>query len=41
MKSPGNNLASVLQGTLRNFLYAMNAIIEKKQSEGGDAPQEQ
>ena len=41
MKSPGNNLASVLQGTLRNFLYALNAIIEKKQSDGGDAPQEQ
>jgi large subunit ribosomal protein L10 len=42
MKSPGNNLASVLQGTLRNLLYALNAIIEKKQSEGGDsAPQEQ
>jgi large subunit ribosomal protein L10 len=42
IKSPGNNLASVLQGTLRNLLYALNAIIEKKQSEGGDTtPQEQ
>lgn len=41
MKSPGNNLVSVLQGTLRNFMYAMNAIIEKKKSEGdtGEAPE--
>lgn len=41
MKSPGNGLVSVLQGTLRNFLYAVNAVIEKKQSEpgSGDAPQ--
>ena len=40
MQSPGNNLVSVLQGTLRNLLYAMNAIIEKKKSEGetGEAP---
>ena len=37
MQGPGNALASVLQGTLRNFMYAMNAIIEKKQAEGGDA----
>jgi large subunit ribosomal protein L10 len=42
VKSPGSNLASVLQGTLRNLLYGLNAIIEKKQSEGGGAaPQEQ
>ena len=33
VKSPGNNLVSVLQGTLRNLLYVVNAIIEKKQSE--------
>ena len=39
LQGPGNALASVLQGTLRNFMYAMNAIIEKKQSEGGEAPQ--
>ena len=39
IKSPGNALVSVLQGTLRNLLYAMNAIIEKKQSEGGESPQ--
>jgi large subunit ribosomal protein L10 len=37
---PGNGLVSVLQGTLRNLLYAMNAIIDKKQAEGGEAPQE-
>lgn len=43
IKSPGDGLVSVLQGTLRNFLYAMNAIIEKKQSEGegGESPQEE
>ena len=41
VKSPGDSLVSVLQGSLRNFMYAMNAIIEKKQTEGGDsAPQE-
>ena len=42
LQGPGNGLVSVLQGTLRNLLYAMNAIIEKKQSEGGEAeaPQE-
>ena len=40
IKSPGNGLVSVLQGTLRNLLYACNAIIEKKQAEGGDSPQE-
>jgi large subunit ribosomal protein L10 len=38
--SPGNGLVSVLQGPLRNMLYAINAIIDKKQSEGGDSPQE-
>ncbi|MFQ5512415.1 MAG: 50S ribosomal protein L10 [Candidatus Krumholzibacteriia bacterium] len=38
--SPGNGLVSVLQGTLRNLLYAFNAIIDKKQTEGGDIPQE-
>ena len=39
LKSPGNNLVSVLQGTVRNLLYVVNAIIEKKQSEpeGGEA----
>jgi large subunit ribosomal protein L10 len=42
LQGPGNALASVLQGTLRNLLYAMNAIIDKKQSEGGSgaSPQE-
>lgn len=40
IKSPGNGLVSVLQGTLRNLLYACNAIIEKKKVEGGDSPQE-
>jgi large subunit ribosomal protein L10 len=39
IRSPGNNLVSVLQGTLRNLMYALNAIIEKKQNEGGDVPQ--
>ena len=40
IKSPGNGLVSVLQGTLRNLLYAFNAIIDKKQADGGDSPQE-
>jgi large subunit ribosomal protein L10 len=41
VKSPGDGLVSVLQGTLRNLLYALNAIIEKKQAEGGaTAPQD-
>lgn len=35
--SPGNRLVSVLQGTLRNLLYALNAIVEKKQAEPGNA----
>ena len=35
--SPGNRLVSVLQGSLRNLLYALNAIVEKKQSEPGSA----
>ncbi len=35
--SPGNRLVSVLQGSLRNLLYAINAIVEKKQSEPGSA----
>jgi large subunit ribosomal protein L10 len=41
LKGPGNGLVSVLQGTLRNLLYAFNAIIEKKESEpaSGDTPQ--
>jgi len=30
--SPGNRLVSVLQGSLRNLLYALNAIVEKKQA---------
>jgi large subunit ribosomal protein L10 len=37
LQGPGNGLVGVLQGTLRNLLYALNAIVEKKQSEGGDA----
>jgi large subunit ribosomal protein L10 len=37
IKSPGNRLVSVLQGSLRNLLYALNAVIEKKQSEPGSA----
>ncbi|MDH3215753.1 MAG: 50S ribosomal protein L10 [Candidatus Krumholzibacteria bacterium] len=41
IKSPGDSLVSVLQGPLRNLLYALNAITEKKQAQGGgDAPQE-
>ena len=40
LQSPGNGLVSVLQGTLRNLLYAVNAIIEKKKAEGGEAPVE-
>jgi len=35
--SPGNRLVSVLQGSLRNLLYALNAIVEKKQAEPGSA----
>jgi large subunit ribosomal protein L10 len=37
IKSPGNRFVSVLQGPLRNLLYALNAIAEKKQSEPGSA----
>jgi large subunit ribosomal protein L10 len=37
LKSPGNRLVSVLQGSLRNLLYALNAVIEKKQAEPGSA----
>jgi large subunit ribosomal protein L10 len=37
IKSPGNRLVSVLQGSLRNLLYALNAVIEKRQSEPGSA----
>ena len=37
MKSPGNRLVSVLQGSLRNLLYALNAVIEKRQPEPGNA----
>ena len=40
VQGPGNGLVSVLQGTLRNLLYALNAIVDKKQSEGGEAPQQ-
>jgi large subunit ribosomal protein L10 len=40
IKSPGDGLVSVLQGTLRNLLYALNAIIDKKQSQSGETPQE-
>jgi len=41
MKSPGNNLVSVLQGPLRSFMYVMNAIMDKKTAEGdtGAAPE--
>lgn len=39
LKSPGNGLVSVLQGTLRNLLYALNAIVEKKEKEDGETPQ--
>jgi len=35
--TPGNRLVSVLQGSLRNLLYALNAIVEKKQSDSGSA----
>lgn len=38
IKSPGDGLVSVLQGTLRNFLYALNAIIDKKKAEGEGGP---
>ena len=37
IKAPGNRLVSVLQGSLRNLLYALNAVIEKKQPEPGSA----
>jgi large subunit ribosomal protein L10 len=37
IKSPGNRLVSVLQGSLRNLLYALNAVIEKQQSKSGGA----
>lgn len=40
IKSPGDSLVSVLQGTLRNLLYALNAIVEKKQADGGEATEE-
>ena len=38
IKSPGNRLVSVLQGSLRNLLYALNAVVEKGQSEPGSEP---
>ena len=41
MMSPGNRLVSVLQGSLRNLLYALNAIVEKKQPEPGSAGTEE
>jgi large subunit ribosomal protein L10 len=34
IQAPANGLVTVLQGTLRNLLYGLNAIIEKKQAEG-------
>lgn len=40
LQGPGNGLVGVLQGSLRNLLYALNAIVEKNQSEDGDAPTE-
>ena len=41
LMSPGNNLVSCLQGPLRSFMYVMNAIMDKKKTEGdtGAAPQ--
>lgn len=35
LQAPGNNLASVLQATLRSLLYALNAIVEKGDESGG------
>jgi large subunit ribosomal protein L10 len=37
LKSPGSNLVGVLQGTLRNLMYAVNAIIDKKKETEGDS----
>lgn len=39
IKSPGNRLVSVLQGSLRNLLYALNAIVEKGQHTPGSGPE--
>jgi large subunit ribosomal protein L10 len=39
--SPGNRLVSVLQGSLRNLLYALNAIVEKGQPEPGSAVEQE
>lgn len=43
LKSPVNNLLFVLQGVLRKFMYALNAIQQKKQSEdvSGASPQDE
>jgi len=41
IKSPANGLVSVLQGTVRNLVYVLDAIKGKKAEEGvssGDAP---
>ena len=35
IKSPGSRLVFVLQGSLRNLLYGLNAIVEKRRSESG------
>lgn len=40
IKSPGNRLVSVLQGSLRNLLYALNAVVEKGQPAPGGASAE-
>jgi large subunit ribosomal protein L10 len=37
IKSPGDRLVSVLQGSLRNLLYALNAIVEKGKPESGSS----
>jgi large subunit ribosomal protein L10 len=39
IKSPGNRLVSVLQGSLRNLLYALNAVVEKGQHAPVGAPE--
>jgi large subunit ribosomal protein L10 len=41
IKSPGNRLVSVLQGPLRNLLYALNAVVEKGQHAPARAAEEE
>ena len=38
VQGPGNNLVSVLQGTLRNLLYALNAIVDRNNPKVGKLP---